>query len=415
MYIAMQHVFLISPVMVIMTQVALSFRRGFLAAGLTFLGAGVALAQQQMPPPAVTVAELQAKDVPLTYEYAARISAFRSVQVRARVNGILLKRNFTEGAEVKAGDVLFLIDPAPYEAALASAQAQLQQAQAQLGQAEREERRATELFNQRVGSEKSRDDAVSARELAEAAVAAAKAGIQTAELNLSYTKVTAPINGLTSLEQVSEGSLVGATGETSLLTQITQLDPVYVNFSFSDAEAAEVRRILATQDVRLGDARLKVKISFGDGSDYEQEGEVDFASNSLDLETGTLQARAVVTNPQRRLLPGQFVRATIMGVSLPGAIVVPEMAMMQGPQGQFVYTVDAEGNARINPVVTGQKVEGGWIVQSGLQAGDKVITEGVIKVRPGAPVNPTPAAAPAANAQPAAPANGQAENAAVTK
>lgn len=358
------------------------------AAALLMAGAN-AMAQQAPPPPPVTVMEMKAGHVPLTYEYAARIAAYRAVQVRARVNGILLKRNFQEGAEVKAGDILFLIDPAPYEAALASAKAQLQQAEAQRSQTVREEKRAEDLFAQKVTSEKSRDDAVSSRELAEAAVASAQASIQTAELNLSYTKVTAPIDGLTSLEQVSEGSLVGSTGETSLLTTITQLDPVYVNFSFSDTEAAEIRGLLATKDVRLGDAKLKVRISFGDGTVYDQEGIVDFASNSLDTETGTLQARAIVANPERRLLPGQFVRATITGVALDDALLVPEVALMQSAQGQFVYTVDAQGNARVNPVTLGQKVGGAWIVKSGLSSGDRVITEGVIKVRPGGPVNPT--------------------------
>lgn len=370
-----------------------SIPRGVMAALIALASAGPALAQQAPPPPAVTIATLQPRAVPLTYEYAARISAFRQVQVRARVSGILLKRNFAEGAEVKAGDVLFRIDPAPYEAALASAKAQLQQAQAQLDQAMREEKRATELFNQRVGSEKSRDDAISTRELAEASLAAAQAGVQTADLNLGYTEVDAPIDGLTSLEQVAEGSYVGPQGETSLLTSITQLDPVYVNFSFSDTEAAEIRRLLATRDVRLGEAKLKVSLSFGDGSQYDHEGVVDFASNSLDTETGTLQARATIDNPDRRLLPGQFVRATITGISLDDALLVPDIALMQSPQGQFVYTIGADGKARVNPVTLGQKVGDAWIVSNGLNAGDKVITEGVIRVRPGAPVNPTETAA----------------------
>lgn len=372
-----------------MLRHAQSFRPlSFAVAGLILLGASPAAAQQA-PPPAVTIAELKPATVPLTYQYAARIAAYRAVQVRARVNGILLKRNFVEGAEVKAGDVLFLIDPAPYQAALASAQAQLQQATAQYDQAVREAKRAEDLFAQKVASEKTRDDALSTRELAEAAIASARAAIQTAELNLGYTRVTAPIDGITSLEQVAEGSLVGSTGETSLLTNITQLDPVYVNFSFSDSEAAEIRRLLAVKDVRLGDAKLKVKISFGDGTEYDQEGTVDFASNSLDTETGTLQARAVVANPNRRLLPGQFVRATITGVAIDNALVVPEVALMQSAQSQFVYTIDAQNNARVNPVTLGQKVGNGWIVRAGLSAGDKVITQGVIKVRPGAPVNPT--------------------------
>ncbi|WP_246779659.1 efflux RND transporter periplasmic adaptor subunit [Rhizobium sp. BK313] len=348
-----------------------------------------------MPPPQVTVVEVKPQTVPLTYEYAARISAYRQVDVRARVGGILLKRNFVEGAEVKAGDVLFLIDPAPYEAALAQAQAQLQQAQAQLTQAQREEKRNINLFDQNAVTQKARDDATSTRQLAEAAVAAAQAQVQTAQLNLDYTKVTAPVGGITSLEQVSEGSLIGTTGDTGLLTSITQLDPVYVNFSFSDTEAAEVRRLIDLKKAKGQAPNLGVKISFGDGTTYDHDGVVDFTSSTIDVSTGTLQARAVVDNPIRRLLPGQFVRATVTGVSLDNAITIPEVALMQSPQGQFVYTIDKDGKARVNPVTLGQKVGSNWLVLSGLSAGDKLITEGIIKVRPGSPVQAAEAATPA--------------------
>ncbi len=342
-----------------------------------------------MPPPPVTVVDVKPQTVPLTYQYAARISAFRQVDVRARVGGILLKRNFIEGSEVKAGDVLFLIDPASYEAALAQAQAQLMQAKAQLSQAQREEKRNIDLFDQKASSEKARDDAISARELAEASVAAAQAQVQTAQLNLDYTKVTAPVGGITSLEQVSEGSLIGTTGDTGLLTSITQLDPVYVNFSFSDAEAAEVRHLIDLRKAKGEAPKLGVKISFGDGSTYDHAGVVDFTSSTIDVSTGTLQARAVVENPDRRLVPGQFVRATVTGVTLDNAIVIPEVSLMQSPQGQFVYTMDKEGKAHVNPVTLGQKIGDNWLVLSGLEAGDKLITEGIIKVRPGSPVQAT--------------------------
>ncbi|XOC83037.1 efflux RND transporter periplasmic adaptor subunit (plasmid) [Microvirga sp. M2] len=340
-----------------------------------------------MPPPQVTVTKVEAKEVPVTYEYAARISAHREVQVRARVGGILLKRNFNEGASVKAGQVLFEIDPAPFEAELARAKAQLQQAQAQYNQAVRDAERALQLYAKGAGSEKARDDAISAKELGAAAVAAADAQVRTAQLNLDYTKVRAPISGITSLEQVPEGSLIGTSGDSSLLTSITELDPVYVNFSFADREGSEIRRLLDTQSSNASPAKiLKVKITFGDGQTYDQDGTIDFTSSSIDTETGTLQARAVVRNSDRRLVPGQFVRATVTGLTLNDAIVVPEAAVMQGPQGQFVYAVNDSGHAEVRPVQLRRQVEGGWIVASGLRSGDKVVTEGVIKVRPGAPV-----------------------------
>lgn len=372
----------------------LSPRSSLLAAGLAILSAFPGYAQQAgqtPPPPPVTVIEVKTQTVPLSYQYAARITAFRQVDVRARVGGILLKRNFVEGAEVKAGDVLFMLDPATYQADVAKSKALLQQAEAQLSQTQREEKRTGSLFDQKVGSEKARDDAISARELAEALVASARAALQTAQLNLDYTSVTAPVDGITSLEHVSEGSLIGTSGDTGLLTSITQLDPVYVNFSFSDIEAAEVRRLVDLKKAKGEAPKLGVKISFGDGTTYNQDGVVDFTSSTIDVSTGTLQARAVVANPDRRLLPGQFVRATVTGVSLDNAIVIPEVALMQSPQGQFVYTVDKDGKAHVNPLTLGQKVGDQWLVLSGLGAGDKLITEGIMKVRPGSPVQATPA------------------------
>lgn len=355
------------------------------------LASSTAMAQQAgaPPPPSVSTVNVATTSVPLSYQYAARISAFRQTEVRARVSGILLKRNFVEGAQVKAGDVLFLIDPAPYEAALMQAQAVLKQAQAQLSQAQREEKRNISLFDQNVGSEKSRDDAISTRELAEATVASAEAQVQTAKLNLGYTKVTAPIDGVTSLEQVSEGSLIST--DSSLLTSITQLDPVYVNFSFSDSEAREIRQLVDLKKNKGEDPKLKVNLTFGDGTVYDHEGLVDFTSATVDVNTGTIQARAVIDNPDHQLIPGQFVRATVSGVTADAAIVIPEVSLMQGPQGQFVYTVGKDGKAKINAVTLGQKVGGNWIVNSGLAAGDQLITEGVIKVRPGSPVQATAA------------------------
>jgi membrane fusion protein (multidrug efflux system) len=368
-----------------------------LATMMSFSLAASASAQQpggQTPPPQVTVAEVQETDASVTYEYAARVSAYREVQVRARVGGILLKRNFTEGAQVKAGQVLFEIDPAPFEAELARTKAQLQQAQAQSNQAVRDAERALQLFSRGAGSEKSRDDAIAAKELGAASVAAAEAQVRTAQLNLDYTKVRAPISGITSLEQVPEGSLIGTSGDSGLLTAITQLDPIYVNFAFADREGAEIRRLLNVQAPKGSPAKdLKVKITFGDGAVYDQEGTIDFTSSSIDTQTGTLQARAIVENPNQRLVPGQFVRATVTGLTLDDAIVVPEAAVMQGPQGQFVYTINSTGNAEIRPVELSRQIESGWIVSSGLRAGDKLVTEGVIKVRPGGPVTAAVASA----------------------
>jgi membrane fusion protein (multidrug efflux system) len=338
------------------------------------------------PPPSVAVSEIRAEAVPLHYQYAGRIAAFREVEVRARIQGILQEKTFIEGARVKEGDVLFRIDPAPYEAELARARAQLQEAQAQVARSERDLERATTLFQRNVGTEKARDDAISAHDLAKAALAGAAAQVQTAEINLGYTTITAPIAGITSLRVLPEGSLVG-TGTNSLLTRITQLDPVYVHFSFTDTEAREIRRLLDSgQGFGPPGGRLRVKISFGDGHSYDREGEVDFTDSNLDLQTGTLRARAVIANPDSRLRPGEFVRVSVEGVTRRDAIVGPQAAVMQGPQGQFVYALEAGNKAVVRPITIGREVGKGWIVEKGLAAGERIVTEGVIKVKPGSTV-----------------------------
>lgn len=341
------------------------------------------------PPPSVEITTLTAREVPLSYTYSGRIAAFREVQVRAQVGGILKERTYVEGAQVKAGDVLFRVDPTTYEAEVAKAQAQLQTAEAQLAQASRDKIRAVELFSRQVGSQKARDDALSAVELAEAGVAAAKAQLQSAQINLDYATVRAPIDGITSLDVVPEGSLVGVGTADSLLTTITQLDPVYVNFSFTDANAAEIRRIADAQKNPDPAQKLTASLRFGDGREYDRTGEIDFTSASIDTQTGTIRSRAIFANPDLYLIPGQFVQVTISGMSLASAIVVPEIAVMQGPQGKFVYTVNDQSVAAMAPVTLGQSVEGGWIVTDGLKSGDQIVTSGVIKVRPGAPVAAT--------------------------
>ena len=350
------------------------------------------------PPPQVSVTVVEPHDVPVTYEYAARISAYRNVQVRARVGGILLHRNFTEGTEVKAGDVLFEIDPAPYEAELEKAQAQVAQAEAQYQQSIRDAERAEQLVQQKVQSTAVRDSAFATRDLNKASVAAAKAQLRTAELNLSYTKVTAPISGITSLEQVNEGSLIGTDASSSLLTSITQLDPVYVNFSFTDTEAAEIDRLRAERGATGEDAdRVKIRVLFGDGQAYDHEGTIDFTSSSLDTETGTLGARAVVENPNRRLIPGQFVRAEILGIQVKNAITIPKAALLQGPQTQFVYVVGKDNIVEVRPITVARELSDAWLVSEGLNAGDRIITEGLVKAAPGAPVTPVDAATEAGN------------------
>ncbi|UIJ70736.1 efflux RND transporter periplasmic adaptor subunit [Aurantimonas sp. HBX-1] len=365
--------------------------------GLLVASGAPAMAQGpgEAPPPAVTVMTIESRTLPVTYEYAGRVAASREVEVRARVGGILLQREFEEGARVAQGTLLFRIDSAPYEAQVALARAQVLQAEAQLGQAQRTEERARTLAQSGASSRAALDDAVSARELAAAQVAAAEAQLRTATLSLGYATVEAPVSGITSLEQVPEGSLL-STGD--LLTRISQLDPIYVNFSAADREAASIRDLLDSGRLQGGadPSGLKVTIAFGDGATYDQTGTIDFTSTSIDSQTGTILSRAVLPNPDDKLLPGQFVRLQIEGLTVENAVTVPTEALMQGPQGTFVYTVNAENIAEVRPVRVDRELNGSLLLADGLQDGDRVIIEGVVKVRPNAPVAPhAPEEAPA--------------------
>lgn len=297
--------------------------------------------EQRMPPPSKASGKIiHQAEVPLYYEYAARVVAYRETEVRARVGGILLHRNFVEGSEVKQGDILFEIDPDKYEAAVASARAQVAQAQANYDQSVRDADRAEELVKQKVQSTSLRDQAFAKRDADEATLMQTKAELRTAELNLEYTKVAAPISGLTSREAVSEGSLIGTDPTSSLLTTITQLDPIYVNFSFADGEYEQIRHLMDEMQKR-GEKidNLKVTVRLGEGVDYPEQGTVDFTSPTIDKQTGTLGARAVIANPNRRLVPGMFVRVTVTGIKMADAITIPESALVQNSSGQFVYVL----------------------------------------------------------------------------
>lgn len=323
------------------------------------------------PPPAVTVKDIAVEDIPLVFEYPARLAGSREVEIRARVGGILQKRAYTEGQFVKRGDLLFVIDPAPYQAALA-------QAKANFVQADADYRRAVTLKRQR---------ALSAREFdqAQALFGAAKAQFDTAKINLNYTTVRAPISGYTSEESFSEGTLV--TADQTLLTRVTQLNPIYVEFAYPDSEAMLQRRSVANGSMSLPeDKLLRVEIVTGSGTVLDREGTIRFTDSIINTETGTVRARAIVPNEDQSIMPGQFVRVRVKGLTQLQSIGIPERAIMQGPMGTFVYTVTPEGNAAITPVELGLLNAGTQIITTGLKAGDRVITEGMIKVKPEAPV-----------------------------
>lgn len=335
---------------------------------------------------AVDVVQVMPQNVPLTFEFAARAQGSKETEVRARVGGILLKRNYVEGAEVSEGQVLFEIDPDTYRVALNQAKAKLAQTEAELKNAETQLARTEKLFKQGYASEKSRDDAVANADSLKAALQSAQAAVDAAQLNLDYTQVKAPISGLTSMEVQSEGSLISTSGEGGLLTHITQLNPIYVMFSMSETEMMKMAEMIEKGYLAQPQRKdqIKAKLNAGDGWQYPQAGDIDFVNPTVDQETGTIKLRAVFDNPKGRIRPGQFLRLSVEGVVRADALVVPQTAVMQGANGSYVYRINAQDKIEAAPITTGFATkDGGWIVDTGLNPGDRVVVSGLLKLRPG--------------------------------
>lgn len=338
-----------------------------------------AAAPQALP---VTVIEVAPTQAPLVVEAVAQAEGAREVEVRARVSGILEKWLFREGEPVKAGQMLFRIERAPFEIALAQAKARLAEAQAVEEQTAREAQRLTGLVDEKAISQKEFDDARSASAVARAAVKSAEAAVREAELNLSYTQVTAPVAGVTGRAHRSEGSLVN-TGSDSLLTTIAQINPIWVRFSLSDNDLAGVPGGRAA--VR---SFREVELQLPDGSILPQRGRINFSASRIDPALGTLEMRAEFANADAVVLPGQFVRARVIAGERDNVFLVPQAAVTQTESGPVVMLANAEGKVEPRPIKLGQWQGKDWVVTGGLQAGDRVIVDNLIKLRPGAPVAP---------------------------
>ncbi len=337
------------------------------------------------PAPVVSVTKVEAMVVPVTYEYVAQTAGYREVEVRARVPGILLKRNFEEGGLVKKGQSLFTVDPEPFKVALARAEADLGIAEARLAQAKREAARLRPVLESKAVSQKELDDAVSSEQIAEAELQSARARVSEARLNLEYTRVESPITGIASRAVASEGTLV--SGPSVLLTSVTQTDPMYVIFGIPDRERLAIRRDVEAGRLKLPEnGRFRVSVKLADGSTYSRTGVLGFTDVRVNAQTGTTEARAELPNPQGVLRAGEFVRVVLEGAIQPAAIVLPQRAVLEGPQGKFAYIVNAEGKAEPRPLEVGDWNGSGWIIHAGLRPGDRVIVDGVLKVGPGAPV-----------------------------
>jgi membrane fusion protein (multidrug efflux system) len=337
-------------------------------------------AQMAPPPQEVTVAQVQRGSLPLQLEYTGRTAGSREVEVRARVSGILLQRRYEEGSAVHEGDVLFRLDPDPFRAAASQARAEANVAKAQLDQARRERDRILPLFEKQAVSQRQRDEAVSGFEVAEANLAAAEARARSAELDLSYTEVRAPIGGLTSREARSEGSLVTAGSDSSLLTRIVQTDPIYAEFTVPEDEAVLMRTRLA------GGAELNATLLVEGAHQRTFGGKLTFIDNAVETTSGTVRARVVVPNPEGALVPGQFVRVSVEGLALDGVVTVPRRAIMSSAQGTFAWVVGDKNVTEMRPVRIARTVGDVSVIAEGLEGGERVISEGVLKVRPGATV-----------------------------
>jgi membrane fusion protein (multidrug efflux system) len=353
-----------------------------------------------MPPAEVVALTVEPKAVLAPFEYTGQIAGSREVEVRARVTGIMLSRNFTEGGPVKKGQSLYTIDPAPFQAALARAEADVGVAAARLDQAKRESARLRMLVADKFVSQKLADDAASSEAIGEAELKAARARLTEARLNLEYTRVESPVNGIASRSLRSEGSLV--SGSDVLLTTVTQVDPIWVNFGIPDDERLRLQREAdAGRLVLPKDGGFAVTVRLADGSVYQRAGKLAFADIRVSGQTGTSEARAELPNPEGRLRPGQFVRVTLGGATRPNAVLVPQRAVLEGPQGKFVYVVDEKSTAQARPVEVGEWAGSDWIVTGGLKPGERVIIDGVMRIGPGAPVKVAGAAPqkPAAEAK----------------
>ncbi|WP_137174485.1 efflux RND transporter periplasmic adaptor subunit [Massilia sp. HP4] len=355
--------------------------------------------------PEVAVLTVSTSNVALNIALPGRTAPYLLAEVRARVDGIVQERQFKEGADVKKGDPLYLIDPAPYRAALASAEAELQRAQATLASNASQLKRNQVLVKENAVSKQEFENAEAAQLEAAADVAAARAAVETARINLGYTSVSAPITGRSSVSAVTQGAYVQGSAAT-LMTTIQQIDPMYVDLQQSSVDGLALRREIAAGRVRMDGANAaRVSLTLEDGSTYARHGTLEFSGVTVDQATGAVTLRARFPNPDRLLLPGMFVRASVSQGVRQAVMRVPAQAVSRTPQGTAtVMLVDRENKAALRTVRTGALVDGYWLIDEGLKEGERVIVSGTQKLRPGTVVRIGAPSAPASQA-PAAPAN----------
>jgi RND family efflux transporter MFP subunit len=365
---------------------SISFAFGLCAAiGLTGCGKK---APPPPPPPEVLVTEVKQQDVPIYNEYVGQLDASVNATIQSRVQGYLISQNYKEGQLVKKDDVLFEIDRRPFEAALAQAKAAFLQADASAKQAEMNAQRAADLFQRKVSSEQERDNATQSAAAARAQAEAQRAAVEQAQLNLDYTTIHAPVDGIAGLVRVQVGDLISAG---TILTTVTKVDPMKAYFTVSEQRFSEYsRRYADPQQLIAHEKELRFELILADGSVYPHTGELFAKDNQVDVRTGSLRIAALFPNPGNILRPGQFARIRVLSETRPGALLVPQRAVSELQGANQVAVVGPENKVHIQPVKMGRRIDHEWIVEEGLKAGDKIIVEGIQKAREGAVVNPKP-------------------------
>jgi len=354
--------------------------------GLAMLLGGCDKAQAPQPQPSeVTVLSIEPKDTPVSYEFVGSTASSQQVEVRARVNGFLDERLYVEGGLVKQGQVMFRMDSKPFEAQLDAARGALAQQEARLWTARANLKRVAPLAKANAVSKKDLDDAQGQVNAAAAAVEMAKAEVETAELNLGYTTIYAPVTGASSYARIQSGAYVDQQSEP--LTYVAQLDPIWVDFSISEDEMLKFREQKKSGELRAVEGSdLPIELVLADGTVYPETGRIFFADANYSTDTGTFLLRATFGNPDGDLRPGQFVRVRLHGVIRPDAVLVPQQAVLQGAKGFFVWIVDAEGKAQVRSIEVGDWQGDNWFITKGLSDGDKVITDGIMRLAKGVPV-----------------------------
>ena len=360
-----------------------------------------------LPPQEVTALTVTPKTVPATFEYVAQAESSHQVEIVARVSGFLEKILYREGQVVQEGQVMFQMDPKPFQAQVNASKGEVENRKAQLWTAKANLDRIKPLAEQDAASKSDLDNAIGTVQSAEAAVYEAQAGLDKAQLDLSYTIIKAPFTGVSSKALLREGAYLSASGSASKLTYVAKLNPLWIDFNISQNQRAKLG-----QEVKEGritfpkDKDLEVELELSDGSRYPHRGKVNFADPSFSKETGTFLVRAEVPNPKEELRPGMFVKAFLKGAVRPNAMVVPQKAVQQTANGHTVYVINPKDLAEIRPVIVGEWIGEDWIINKGLKAGDRVIVEGFQRLAPGAPVKvvsnriPATAASAAASGPP---------------